>query len=145
MSYCDICGAKTDRLLVSEIEGAKIDVCESCSKLGKVVAIKETRRPKQRRYEITYVSVPGFGSIIRETRNRLGLDFKGFARKLNEKESLIKDLEKEEIEPSLKFSDKFYDIFGKKLVEVYQKRHFDIKTKDHRKLTFGDIVKVKKS
>jgi putative transcription factor len=145
VSFCDICGAKTDNLLVSEIEEAKMEVCQSCSKLGKVIGEKGIAKPKQDRKEITYVSVPEFGAIIRETRIGLDLRPDQFSRKLNEKESLIKKMEAEEIEPSLKFSDKFYDMFGKKLVEAYQKTHPSTKTKDHRGLTFGDVVKVKEN
>ncbi len=145
MTYCDLCGARSDRSFIVEIEGASMRVCDSCSKLSKNAREHRIKKPKPvgRTKETVYVTVPNFGSLVRDIRVKMGMSSKEFASELDEKESLIKNLEAKEIEPSLKLSDKFYSRFGVKLVEVYEQSAPTAKRRDRKTLTFGDVVEVK--
>ncbi|MCK4714729.1 MAG: TIGR00270 family protein [Candidatus Aenigmarchaeota archaeon] len=145
MTYCDLCGARSDRSFIVEIEGVNMKVCDSCSKLDKNAREHRVKKPKPvgKTKETVYVTVLNFGSLVRGIRVKMGMSSKEFASELFEKESMIKNLEAEEIEPSLKLSDKFYSKFGVKLVEVYEQSAPPAEQRDGKTLTFGDVVGVK--
>lgn len=143
MFYCDMCGSKSEKTFVAEVEGVRMNLCQECCKFGKVIAELGAGKQKKADREVTYTAVPQFGSIVRDVRVKLDLSPKEFARQIGEKESVIKRLEAEEIEPSMKLSDKFHDRFGVKLIEAYGGPSQQMKKTDSRELTLGDVVRVK--
>jgi putative transcription factor len=62
--------------------------------------------------------VDDYGAKIRKARQRRGMTVEDFARKINEKESVIKKLEKEELNPDRKLIQKLKDALKIELLEV---------------------------
>ena len=143
---CELCGKKSE-LFRAKIEGTIVDVCEKCSKFGEIIerVIKEEENKivKQRtKEEIIEEIRKGYGAIIKNAREKLGLKQEELARKINEKESLIHKLENELVEPSLKLAEKLEKFLKIKLIEIYSDENKYIKNNDE-KLTIGDLLNVK--
>jgi len=62
--------------------------------------------------------VDDYGAKIRKARQRMGMTVEDFARKINEKESVIKKLEKEELNPDRKLIQKLTGALKIELLEV---------------------------
>ena len=100
---CDMCGSE-GKLYKAIIEGAELNVCQECSKFGKVISVikqetavkkkvakaKEVKEPEQ---EIMQLIVEDFAEKIKKKRESLGLKQKEFAKKIGEKESLVQKIE----------------------------------------------------
>ncbi|MEM2111571.1 MAG: multiprotein bridging factor aMBF1 [Candidatus Bathyarchaeia archaeon] len=129
---CEVCGyqiaGKPQRVI---IEGAKMITCEKCAKLGsthwepeRASTKKETklvaRNTLLRRK--TFLNPPenleiveGFGSSLRQAREKLGLSYEDLGRKISEKVSVIKKIESEKIVPDQKLAAKLENILRVKL------------------------------
>lgn len=101
---CELCGQKP-ALYDSEIEGTTMKVCIDCSRFGSnkrksnvKIVIKE-KRPEEK--EPIYLFVPGYGSIVKKARERLGLKQEEMAKRLNERESFLHQIESEHLTPSV--------------------------------------------
>ena len=143
---CELCGKKSE-LFRTKIEGTIVNVCEKCSKFGEIIerVIKEEENKivkKKIREEIIEEIRKGYGAIIKNAREKLGLTQEELARKINEKESLIHKLENELVEPSLKLAEKLERFLKIKLIEIYSDENKYIKNNDE-KLTIGDLLNVK--
>lgn len=148
---CDMCGSP-GKLFKTIVEGTELSVCQECSRFGKVVGVIEqsTARPaaktesKEPETEVMELLVEDYAEKIRKRRESLGLNQKEFAKKLNEKESLIQKIESGHFEPSIGLAKKISRILQIKLVEEYEERH----EKQHRPkaegFTLGDFIKIKK-
>ena len=138
------------KLFLTEIEGSKIEVCESCARYGNLI---EKIKPKQ---EIESVFVkkefsklempedvlkPNYGQLIFQARQKLGLERKKFAMKINEKESIIKRVESQQMIPDEKLQKKIENFLEIKLTEVYERKKLNEKP-NSESLTLGDIVKL---
>lgn len=134
----------------AKIEGAVIEVCERCSKFGTKVDVPNPidYTPIKRTIKITDLDnsnlelVPEYGKLIVKVRESKGLSRYDFAKRLNEKESVIKRLEEEEFEPAedlIKRIEGFLDITLRERYEVALVRQ---RMKKRPDLTVGDIVEV---
>jgi putative transcription factor len=154
MTLCDMCGAET-KLVVALVEGTELNVCDNCSKFGKVLRVfKEPvsvesghkRSPdleEDEGEEIIEKIVDGYGKLMREGREKLNLNQEEFAKKINEKASLIHGIESEHHEPSMKVAEKIEKFLHVKLVikEVLEKKKFV--SSDSKSVTIGDLIKFK--
>jgi putative transcription factor len=116
---CEVCGRKIHgKPYKVIIEGARLTVCDDCSKHGKLtweeepkpkVAVKP-RGPKPvlkvqvksqqiMPREATLELVDDFDSRIRQARERFGLSHEELGKKLNEKVSLLKKIETRRMVP----------------------------------------------
>ena len=150
---CDMCGSE-ERLYKTNIEGSILNVCKACSKFGTVIApvreeieLKKEKKikeiEKQPEKEIIELVVGDFADKIRKKREGLGLKQEEFAKKLNEKESIVHKLETGEYKPSLDMARKLERMLGIKLVEEYEEEGKATKT-ENTKLTVGDLIKIRK-
>jgi putative transcription factor len=145
-----MCGAQA-KLFRAMIEGTQMDVCRDCSKFGKVIAeVKEEpkkEKPKKEEVparELIQVIVEDYAEKIKKGREKLGLKQEEFARKLNEKESLIQKIETGSFEPSISLARKLEKILKIRLVEQHEEvRQKGTATKDET-FTIGDFIKVKR-
>jgi len=159
---CEICGSevkgKPNYILV---DGAKLLVCRNCAKYGPKVVVKESkkeifprtttpriRRPKQkashfRTREPELEIVQNYGARIRNARIKLGLSLEDFAKKINEKESWLRKIESNKVQPPIHIARKLERFLGIKLVEVSTEAEIPPVTK-HKEITFGDVVDFKK-
>ena len=109
-----MCGTETEGLFKTNIEGSELNVCENCSKFGKVISevrIKEIKPKKVKEdktygpeNEIVFVIVEDYAEKIRKRREELGLKQEDFAKKINEKQALIHKIETGHFEPSVELT-----------------------------------------
>jgi putative transcription factor len=156
MPYCEICG-KDRELFRAVIEGTEMNVCQVCSRFGKVIRKIEQPKtePKQKKpeiiaarkemaEEIVQALVPDYTARIRKKREELGLKQDELAKKLNEKVSLIHHIESGEFEPNTELARKIEKFLKITLVEqqtLAREAHF--KAADNQ-YTIGDMIKIKK-
>lgn len=153
MSSCELCGRDVDSLKKVKIEGAVLKACDSCSDMGEEVKTttsksgskkkKKTRSSRKRSSEDTLVS--DYGERVKEARESEQLSIKEVADDLNEKESLISKIEKQELKPDKPLAQKLgkkFDITLYTNPEVADYGSND--DVDNRKATMEDVADIKK-
>lgn len=130
----------------AKVEGTILEVCEDCSKYGELIETKPVRLVKPRRMprvkEVETVIIDNYGKKIIEAREKINLTREMFAKKINEKESVIRRVESEEMEPDDKLMEKIERFLEIKLRKTYEEKPIQKKMR-RGKLTLGDIVEVK--
>lgn len=147
-----MCGTDGN-LCIAIIEGAELNICEKCSRFGKVIR-RTTPSPVNRgqaveyrqqlpKKEIIQTIVENYSELIRKGREKLGLTQKEMAIRLAEKESILQKLETGEIVPSLDLARKLERFFRIKLIEQHEEAREHIeKSKKSQGMTIGDILKI---
>ena len=129
----------------AKIEGTILEVCEDCSKYGELIETKPVRIVKVRRIpkpkEEETIIVDNYGKKIIEARKKINLTREEFAKKINEKESVIRRVESEGMEPDDKLTEKIERFLEIKLRKTYEKKLVE-KKQIRGELTLGDVVKV---
>ncbi|MBR9676825.1 TIGR00270 family protein [Candidatus Woesearchaeota archaeon] len=148
-----MCG-KIDKLYKTIVEGAELEVCTNCSKHGKVLGTKEELKKRleplkktvRKQSQTILLVKPEYASIIRNTRERLGLKQEQLAKKLAEKLSVIQKLENGQLSPSIALSQKLERILNLKLIEEHNEDDFKMVSSKEtiKNPTFADFVKVRK-
>jgi len=134
MDYCEICGApiKGKPYLVY-IEGAKLKVCEKCAKKADSIiekpysAPRSPANPRPNLYHPQKIRVVGrparpiqpkpsarseavlvynYGEVVRQAREKRGITIEQLAKKINEKESVIRRVEDGKLRPPEALIDK---------------------------------------
>jgi len=157
---CEMCGKETDLIYITEIEGTELKVCKNCSRFGKVKKrinleerkeenkkkeIEKRKEVKEELEEEEFVVVD-YARKIKEARERMGLKQEEFAKKINEKVSLIHKIESGHLEPSIELAKKIGKFLKIRLIEKYSNiKVKDNKNKDSGVLTIGDIINLKKN
>lgn len=151
---CEMCGKETEPY-TAIIEGVVMKVCARCASHGKTVRnpqpepkkIKFINKIKQEQkepeVELIEAVVEDYAKKIRDARNKTGLTQKEFAKKINEKESLLHKMETGSFKPSIPKAKKLEKILQIKLVEQREEEKIKIpKTKNTSgALTIGDLIK----
>lgn len=148
---CDLCGKVDERLNRTLIEGVELNVCSACSKFGKVLAPVKKFAPKSYARKVPIeeeekieLLVEGYADIIKKKRELMGLTQTDFAKKINEKESIIHKIETGVFEPSLALAKKLEKALGVKLIEEREEKHEAFKKRKIEGFTLGDFINVKK-
>lgn len=120
MTECEICGvAIKGKAQYITIGGSKLQVCKACARHGTAVVVDKKAKTtlggeqvqfvkaKRRLYEqMDLVIEEGmeigeeYGRKIKEAREKAGLKQAELAKRINEKQSLVRKIENEEIIPS---------------------------------------------
>jgi putative transcription factor len=120
---CDLCGCESD-LVKTKIEGVVLDVCNSCSKHGKVL-----EQPKVFAVEKKYsyvnqglpqyeeVIVEGYSKLVKNAREKLELNHKELGQKVAERESVLSKIETGAFVPDLVLAKKLQKTLNIKLIE----------------------------
>jgi uncharacterized protein (TIGR00270 family) len=154
MVSCELCGSK-DARFDAEIEGTMMHVCEGCARFGKVkhsskakILVEEKKTAPQ---EPVYLFIQGYGSIIKKSRERLGLKQEEFGKRLNIKESMLHQLESEHFKPDIELAHRLEKELHIKIVEEIKPGPQDgseasgsTGKKNAGTLTLGDMIKIKK-
>jgi putative transcription factor len=150
---CEICGSETN-LVKADIEGASLIVCKNCARFGKITgSVKveasqevhlQARQPLSAAEEPFEFVVKDFPSILKKKRESLGLNQEDFAKKLNEKLSIVQKMESGEFTPSLDAARKLGKLLGIKLVEQFREEQLKTNAGSSEGFTIGDVVKIKK-
>jgi len=146
---CDMCGSP-GKLFKTIVEGTELSVCQECSRFGKVVGvIEQSTKPiaktesEEPETEVMELLVEDYAEKIRKRRESLGLNQKEFAKKLNEKESLIQKIESSRFEPSIGLAKRIGKVLQLRLVEEYEEKHEKSKGMKMDTFTIGDFIKIK--
>lgn len=146
---CDMCGSE-GKLYKTVIEDAQLTVCSECSKFGKVTGIVEQTpgkiaakaKSEEPEAELMEILVDNYAEKIREKRESLGLKQEEFAKKVNEKASLMQKIESGHFEPSIALAKKIGRFIKIRLIEDYRENHEkQAKTKTNS-FTIGDLIKI---
>ena len=169
MANCGMCGSE-GQLYLTEIEGTKMRVCKECSGFGKVIQTPgqassqgrsgytggpAAKRVLHRRVrnaiaddapELVEMIVGNYSTVIRSKREKLGMTQKEFARHINEKESVLQNLEKSKLEPSLELAKKLQKILDITLIEEVEENpnpviNTDAEGGSSTEFTLGDFIK----
>ena len=157
---CEVCGAEIrGEPYYRVIEGGRMTVCGRCAKFSdkewdprKPMAQPRrrsaaARTQPRRRTDIEIAEstelVENYGSLIRRTRQRKGLTVEDFAKKLSEKESVIKKLEKEQLNPTMALIRKVERELGVTLIEEAEVGTGTVLTRPIGPRTLGDMIKLK--
>lgn len=155
-----MCGSE-NRLFKAEIESTVLNVCEYCARFGKVVAKVSDKRlleklekkkadAKQEKAsliskdEMFECLSEDFHEIIRRKRDQLGLKQEDFAKKINEKVSLVHNIETGNFEPNLELARKIERFLGVKIIEERINDADNIQKPSTDSFTLGDFIKVRK-
>ena len=147
MSKCQICGKEVDSTTKAKIEGAVMQVCGSCAELGEKVEkkSKKKKKKKRRRKSSQKTLANDYGDRVRNEREDRELSIKELADSLNEKESVIKKIEREELKPDKSLAGKLSKELDITLyVNPEVTNYDDTSDSDSRKATLGDVADVKK-
>lgn len=151
---CEICGREIKgKGFKIVVEGSEVTVCGSCKQYGTEKKPSVASQPGARRVvlkkkkvstkiEFTEELVEDFHVIVKREREKRGWSQEQLAKKIQEKESLIKKIENAEITPEPEVVEKLEKLFNIKLREQVP----EIKIEKSKSLvpTLGDIVVVKR-
>jgi putative transcription factor len=160
---CEVCGHKIhDEPIMAVIEGARLTVCVECSKHGKIVyaepaALRTTlkkpqapialvqRKPMVAEVKITQEVAEDYASKIRVAREKLMLTHEELGKKINEKASVLRNLEVGKMAPNNQLASKLEHMLKiKLLVPISQEKVNQFPKSANQELTLGDIVEIDK-
>ncbi len=127
-------------------------VCDKCSSLGEVKrdlsvdvggpggereakSWRESLKPER-------ILKRGYGSLLRQAREDMGFTMEDVARRLSEKESVVRRVENEKLRPNKELSEKLERLFEIDLFEDCTGNAPSL-YKDGNGLTIGDVANVK--
>jgi len=164
---CEVCGREIlgppQRRV---IEGAKLTVCSKCAQFGSsewgtsrpapvksapagwVTTSTPQSAPRPRiRNDVESVEsqelLEDYGAQIRKARQKLGLSEKDLAKKMQEKESVVKNLEKQELTPDNRLISKIKKYLSLDIVERIDVKKAQILAKPTGAKTIGDMLRLK--
>ncbi|MCL4325892.1 MAG: multiprotein bridging factor aMBF1 [Candidatus Thermoplasmatota archaeon] len=138
---CEICGKDTEDLKKIMVEGTLLFVCSTCIKFGKPVIEQTSKRTTINvgvhsdikkidssanfgGHNIDVLDEAGkivltdnYGMIIKKAREKMNLSQEQLGQKINEKKSVIANIENNELEPDTKLIKKLEKILNVKLTE----------------------------
>lgn len=147
-----MCGRESEKVIDAIVEGTMLNVCEPCSKFGRVIAIKkpdiEKIEPQPRvktTIEIIESIIDDYSEKVKNAREKLNMKQIDLARQIAEKESTIHSIEIGKLKPTLKLARKLEQFLRINIIEKETeaaKKTLDFQDKN---LTIGDLINVKKS
>ena len=162
MTSCELCG-RNPSLYNCEIEGTIMKVCQDCSRYGANKGKSNVRvvvqdKKKVESNEPDYLFSSGYGTIVKNAREKTGLNQEDFARKINEHKSLIHQVESEHIKPNIVLARKLERALHIKIVEEVKSEKYQAAEESKslnstgrltskpkaQGLTLGDLMNVKK-
>ncbi|WP_119814564.1 multiprotein bridging factor aMBF1 [Halalkaliarchaeum desulfuricum] len=176
MPQCEMCGAEKSSLTTTKVEGAELELCDSCSEFGTEVRTESTSSSGSK-YSTTSSSGTSSGGSgggssgasgsggsssrrrdmfdemdelaadydtrIRNARESTGMSQEDLAKKLNEKASLIRKLERGDILPSDDVQKKLERELDISLLEGEDVEDSEWSSDSSGTMTLGDVVKRK--
>lgn len=150
MPSCELCGNETTSLTKVKIEGAEVKTCDSCAQMGEEVNTgtskprkKKTESKSRTRGRDTDTLAPDYGDRVRDAREDEKLSLAEVSDDLNEKESVIRKVENQDLKPEKSLASKLSRKFGVDLYVNPEVSNVDDSTSDSRSATLGDVAEVK--
>jgi putative transcription factor len=156
MADCDMCGAN-GKLIKVKVENTIMNLCSNCQKYGTPLGQTKGKsfannsffsKKKENIPEVEEYIVSDYGQRIKAKRERLKIKPEEFAKKLNEKESLLLKIENSSLEPNFVLAKKIEQFLkiqlvltrsNSKIQEEFEKQKEQ--GESNTNLTFGDILK----
>ncbi|HUJ84151.1 MAG TPA: multiprotein bridging factor aMBF1 [Candidatus Acidoferrales bacterium] len=159
---CEVCGHKIHtEPITAVIEGARLTVCVECAKHGKIVHQEEITLPKtiqkkpltpmpvlQKKpstpsVQITQELTQDYANKIRVAREKTGLTHEELGKKINEKASVLRNLEARKMEPNNQLASKLEHMLKiKLLVPISDEKTVQIPKSANEELTLGDLIEI---
>ena len=149
---CELCGTDTTYLNLVFVEGAKMQVCNSCTTYGTPVTIKQqSSTPATPVQKIEPYSgkdifkgmnqelIDDYGTRIREARQRQSLSREELGARISEKTNTIAKIENQELRPSDKKARILEKILGISLYLTVEPAV--VKKRQVQGITIGDLLK----
>jgi putative transcription factor len=157
MPKCNLCGSQTERIFRTKIEGAEMNVCSLCAKLGQVVEEVIIDKPEYEEEQVNSynhtnednktsainVLVEDYGARVKKAREQKGLKQEQLAKMLAIKESLLHNIESGHFEPSDPMIIKLEKYLHIKLMTQIEDKPVRMQPTDDTPLTLGDMIKNK--
>jgi putative transcription factor len=161
---CEVCGRKIHtEPITAIIEGARLTVCVECSKHGKIIHQEEAavsrpaakkpqatlpvvqRKPIVANVQITQELTLDYANKIRLAREKLALTHEELGKRINEKASVLRNLEAGKMEPNNQLASKLEHMLKiKLLVPISEEKVTAIPTSASKEMTLGDLIKIDK-
>lgn len=147
---CEICGAEVKHPITIVVEGTRMNVCQRCASHGTIVHgtrgdTTQIRKHSRYKKEDDFDIVSGYGTIIREARQKHGWKQEELAHKVNEPESTIAHLELGKMTPPKKIAQKLEKALGISLIEQgTEAEKVKLDRSPYKAITLGDVVKIRK-
>jgi putative transcription factor len=161
---CEVCGRKIHSDPIrAVIEGAKLTVCIDCSKHGKIILHEEAdlpqktikkpqapismvqKKPIVAKVEITQEPAEDYASKIKVAREKLVLTHEELGKKINEKASVLRNLEAGKMAPNNQLASKLEHMLKiKLLVPISEEKVTQIPKEANQELTLGDLIELNK-
>jgi len=156
---CETCG-KDIELFLTEIEGTQLKLCKECGRYGKIIKrvkseeeIKKDHKKELKREklmfkpvekEIVQEIVEDYALKVKNAREKLGLKQEEFSKQINERNSVIHNIETGKHKPSISLAGKLEKALKIQLIEEYKTVKEPLKAEKSETLTIGDMIKIKK-
>ncbi len=152
---CEICGRElTGKGFKVLVEGSEVTVCKSCRNFGSEKPVERVsqqgikkvlfrKRPVSKSIDFSEELLENYNLIIRREREKRGWSQEALAKKIQEKESLIRKIENAEITPEPAVIEKLERLFNLKLREKVTEVKIDIGRRNITP-TLGDVVEIKR-
>ncbi len=123
MKECTLCGKESRKLVKIRLEGTTVDVCDKCSEFGDVIEPKRSK-PKPKPILDNFdknqkILIRDYGRIVKNARESRKLSREDFAKKIKERESIIRRIENQDMEPDNKLINKLEKSLKIDLMEEY--------------------------
>jgi len=142
MTQCELCGREGE-IVSALIENVELNACLNCAKHGQIlrkpVLIKKEKKIQAEEIEESLVS--NFAGLIKRKREQLGLNQEDFAKMLNEKLSVLHNIENGSFRPGIAVARKFEKILGIRLVEEIKRQKISTEKIKSSGFTIGDLLR----
>lgn len=109
---CEVCGVQVKNSIQVEIDGAILNVCVNCAKLGRRLKHKEPQEPRTVRIQKLIQQVekfdidPDYSIKVRTAREKLGLSHEQLGKLISVKPSVISHIETGKLKPDIALARK---------------------------------------
>lgn len=155
---CDMCSSK-DVTFKIDIEGSRLNVCDKCSRFGRIISKVQPVQPgmsKKEKEKAALEAAPkkttesvqiiksDFARLVKSAREKLGLKQEDFAKMLNIRESFVHNIESGHLKPDLELARKLEKALKIVLVEQVEVEVGGGEAKKKGEgLTIGDLIRLK--
>jgi putative transcription factor len=142
---CEMCGRET-AVVRASIEGTEMNVCNECAQFGARLSapvrpmpapVSRPPRPQPRSRAVETVVE------MVSARERLGLKQEDFAKRIQEKESVVHNIESGRFKPPLELARKLERFLKIQLVEKYEEKGEPTSKTSREGMTIGDLLEFK--
>lgn len=149
---CEVCGREIRGPPFRKvIEGARVIVCAQCAPFGdsewsptKPKQPTSSKQSRKSEFEVVerFELVEDYGERIRMARQNASMSIEELAKKLAEKESVVKKLEKQELTPTDELIKKIKNVLKVDLLEPAENVKSPKTSKPSNVRVLGDLIKL---